>query len=106
MEDWNQEDQESQEDRQSQDKMDTGPAPPPRIHFGSWAPKAPIREEKQEDQGPCPVELQTGTHHWEDYNLKKHAFSSLIQLLLFQICKYMKSFHLTQRLSVSLTNLF
>ena len=55
MEDWNQEDQESQEDRQSQDKMDTGPAPPPRIHFGSWAPKAPIREEKQEDQGPSMV---------------------------------------------------
>ena len=51
MEDWNKEAQENQEDQQ---KMDIGPAPPPRVHFGNWAPKAPTGE-SQENQGPTMV---------------------------------------------------
>ena len=60
MEDWNlqdphQEDQEDQENQEQQQQMDTAPAPPPRIEFGSWAAKNPTKKEKEENNGPTMV---------------------------------------------------
>ena len=55
MEDWNLQDP-HQEDQENQgQQMDTAPAPPPRIEFGSWEAKPPIEKEKEENNGPSMV---------------------------------------------------
>ena len=55
MEDWNLQDP-HQEDQENQgQQMDTAPAPPPRIEFGSWEAKPPTEKEKEENNGPSMV---------------------------------------------------
>ena len=46
---------EDQEDQEQQQQMDTAPAPPPGIKFGSWAAKHPTEKEKEENNGPTMV---------------------------------------------------
>ena len=72
MEDWNHSDSD-QDNQDAQEGIDTGPAPAPRIQFGSWTVKT-TQGDKKEDQGTSMVSHS----YYKPINGYFPTFSSLL----------------------------